>query len=157
VSVTATRTRSEIGRSSRNKGNSFEADVAKYLRQWWPGCCRAVRTGLSAAADPGDLANLPGLIASCKNVASAGPAMWAGWWAELDAMLVDDPVALGFIVEKRKGHADPAMAWAHLRLSDLVALRTGQASGERDRTPVRVRLDDLVALLVAAGYARGAA
>jgi hypothetical protein len=147
-----------MGAYSRNKGNVAERDLAKFLRAWWPSACRAVRTGSSAAPDPGDIANVP-FIVSCKSVAAAtAPSLWNGWWAELDAMRADDPVALAFIVEKRPGASDPARWWAHLGLGDLVALHSQRpAPGVGDRTPVRLTLADLVDLLVSAGYARSAA
>lgn len=149
------------GAYSRNKGTRAEQQLARYLAQWWPGACRAVRTGSSAAADPGDIANVP-FIVSCKDVdtkRTSKPSTWVTWWAELDAMRGDDPAALAFIVEKKPGQADPASWWSHLYLDDLVMLRSGLAYADvgRDRTPVRLRLSDLVELLVEAGYVRGAA
>lgn len=146
------------GAHSRNKGNRAEQHLARYLSAWWPHACRAVRTGSSAAPDPGDIANVP-FIVSCKNVdarRASWPSTWAEWWTEVDDMRADDPVALAFIVEKKAGHTDPGMWWAHLYLDDLVRLRTTTASADvgRDRTPVRLKLADLVELLVEAGYAR---
>jgi hypothetical protein len=156
-----TRTPSQQGRYQRNKGATFEADLARYLRQWWPGACRAVRAGSSAAPDPGDIANVPGVVWSAKCVAgttASKPSTWTGWWAELDAMLANDPAALGIIVEKRVGHGDPADAWAHLRLDELVRLVGHRLDGgEPDPTPVRIRLERLVGLLVEAGYTRSVA
>lgn len=153
------------GAHSRNKGIRAERDLAKYLRTWWPKAERAVRTGFRASdrvsADPGDITGVPGVIFSCKNVdetKARKPSVWAEWWGELDAMLDDDPAALGVIVERRDQAPDPATWWAHLRLGDLVALyggRQGPAAG--DRAPARVSLATFVELLVAAGYARDAA
>lgn len=145
-----------MGAYSRNKGAATERELAAYLRQWWPTCVRAVRTGSSAAPDPGDLANVP-FIVSVKNHAKAtAPGLWQAWWAELDEMRVDDPAALAWIAEKRPGHSDPGMWWAHLHLTDLIALaRPGLVqTTERDRTPVRLQLEHLVELLVASNYAR---
>jgi hypothetical protein len=70
----------------------------------------------------------------------------------------DDLAAMAFIVEKKVGAADPGKWWTHLRLDDLIGLRTGRIPDVApDRTPVRIALEDLVGLLLAAGYARSAA
>lgn len=143
---------------SRAKGARFEQNLAAYLRQWWPAARRAVaagwRNGTTDMADPGDIAGVPGLIISAKDVnadTERQAGTWRRWWGELDAMLAADPAALGVIVVKRPGHPDPADAWAHLQLADFSDLLGG---GTARRDPIRVRLGDLVELLVAAGYAR---
>ncbi len=150
------------GAHSRDKGARAEQHLAKFLRQWWPKAERYVRTGYRTAdrvsTDPGDITGVPGVIWSCKHVdprKAAQPAVQAKWWAEVDAMLDDDPAALGVIVERRDQAPDPTTWWAHLRLGDLVALYGGPprpAAG--DRAPARVSLQTFVELLVAAGYAR---
>lgn len=153
------------GAHSRNKGARAERDLAKFLRTWWPKTERAVRTGYRTvdrvSADPGDIAGVPGVIWSCKHVdpkTAAWPSLWAEWWAELDAMLDNDPAALGVIIERRDQAPDPNTWWAHLRLGDLVALYSGrQGPAAGDRAPARVSLQTFIELLVAAGYARDAA
>jgi hypothetical protein len=148
------------GSYSRNKGARAEKHLARYYTSWWPGACRAVRTGSSAAPDPGDIANVP-FIVSCKDVDAktlSWPSTWTRWWAELDAMRGDDLAALGVIVVKKAGSADPGLWRAHLRLDDLVGLRTGRVLDVApDRTPVSLTHQDLVDLLIGAGYTRAAA
>lgn len=142
--------------SKRSKGNvrrgkTAEQAVARYLREWWPNAVRAVRTASSAAADPGDIAGVPGVILSVKDCATAA---WPRWWGEVDDMLAADPAALGVIVEKRRGWADPADWWVHLRLTDLVDLATGAETGPPGTERARITLATFARLLVDAGYAR---
>lgn len=153
------------GAYSRNKGAKAERDLANYLRTWWPKADRLIRTGYKTSqrtkADEGDIHGVPGVVWSVKHVepkAAAQPSVVATWWAELDAMLEADPVALGILVERRHHAPDPSTWWAHLRLGDLVALHGGHrgpAAGDRD--PARVTVQTCVDLLVAAGYARNVA
>lgn len=147
-----------MGAYSRNKGSVAERDVAKFLRQWWPGSCRAVRTGSSAAPDPGDIANgPPGVIISVKDAPtrSSFPADWVKWWQEVDAMLEADPAAMGVIVEKRTRTSDVGAWWCHMRLGDLVALYAGsQVKSTGDRAPARITVQIWTELLISAGYAR---
>lgn len=143
---------SKRGASNRRRGLDAERQLATYLReQGWPEARRAVVTGSSLAADPGDIAGVPGVIVSVKNTKAAA---WPKWWAELDAMLAADPAALGVIVEKRHGHANPGDWWAHLRLTDLVDLATCAETGPPGTDSVRVTVQALSRLLIDAGYRR---
>lgn len=154
--MTATEASARAKRSW-NKGRSFEQDLARYLRRWWPRAVRAVRTGSSAAADPGDIAGVPGVIISAKDVAedrASKPSTWVEWWAELDAMLAADPAALGVIIHKRKGHTDPGEAWCHLRLGDLTRLNGDPTSWRIGQAPARITVAVFVELLAQNGYAR---
>lgn len=134
---------------NRRRGVTAEQAVARYLRTWWPEACRAVRTGSSAAPDPGDVANIPGLIVSVKDAATERLPLWM---AELTDMRSADPAALPVLVVKRRGTADPGAWWAWLFLRDFVGLTGGAVSGV-GTAPVRMELDTLTGLLRRAGYA----
>lgn len=138
------------GRRNRANGHDAERIVARYLRAWWPDCCRAVR---ATHPDPGDLdATSPSLWWSVK---ASEREYIAAWMAELEAKSAG---RLGILVVRRKGHASPGEWWAWLdaaRLSDLVAGATYEM--EPVGWPVRCELQHLVPLLVRAGYGREAA
>lgn len=154
--MTTTEEVSRRNAGNRRRGNTAEQAVARYLRLWWPNACRAVRTGSSAAPDPGDIAGIPGVIVSVKDCARE---QWTQWWFELEEMLAGDTAALAVIVFKRRGWADPAKWWVHLYLDDLAPLlddRQMHHGGHHhgyvgDRT-VRMELEDLVDVLRDAGY-----
>lgn len=154
--MTTTKTRSQIGKMSRNKGAKAERDVVKYLRAaGFPHAERAVRTGYRTngrtAADPGDITGTPGIIWSVKDVAVERIDQWL---ADLDAMHgQDDDVRL--LVHKRRGHADPGRWWCWMRLSTLAHLVDDHLSLGASMThavPVRMELGHVIPLLHDAGY-----
>ena len=149
---TRTRTRSQIGRASRNKGIAFERAVARALRPWWPQAHRSRDNGSAVTADTGDLADAGPAWWSLKDVAAARtepPALVASWLAEAREK------AGALVVVKRAGYADPLDAWCWLALDDLCALRDGADPHRGPIVPVRMRLGDVRQLLCAAGYAGG--
>jgi hypothetical protein len=150
--VTTPKTRSQLGKMSRNKGAKAERDVVAYLRTvGFGGAERAVRTGYRtkdrAAADPGDITGTPGIVWSVKDVATEQLAKWLD---ELDAMEgPSDDVRL--LVHKRPGKADPSRWWCWTYLDTLVDLVTDRPM-TFDSFPVRMELGHVIPLLHAAGY-----
>lgn len=158
--MTASKTRSQLGRMSRNKGAQAERDLVAWLRTvGFGGAERAIRTGYRTAtrtaADPGDITGAPGIVWSVKDAAVERLDVWL---AELDAMAadpsiprtVDDTVRL--LVHKRAGKSDPARWWCWMRLQTLVPLVTLRYAVTRDATPLRMELGHVIPLLRAVGY-----
>ena len=150
----AARTRSQIGRASRDKGARFERAVANAVRPWFPDVRRSRDNGSATTTDTGDLADTgPGLFWSLKDVAAARtdpPGLIGGW---LDEATAKCDGALVLIVQKRAGHADPLRSWAWLWLDDLVRLVQG-CNVPEPLGSVRMELRQVLDLLVAAGYAQ---
>jgi hypothetical protein len=146
--MTTPRTRSQIGRSSRAKGNRFEVAVANAIRPWFPDVRRSRDNGSATTTDTGDLAGTPGAYWSLKDVAAARtdpPGLIGGWLAEATAKC-DGAVPL--LVVKRAGHTDPLMSWCWLWLDDLLTL--GGFTGLQ-HVPVRMELRHVLDLLAAVG------
>lgn len=159
MTVGAGRTRSQIGKASRNKGAAFERAVARALREagYCPDAKRSRDNGSAWTADTGDLAGTDEhLYWSCKDVARAQtgrePGLVAGWMAEALDKAGDRRFPL--LVVKRAGHADPLLSWCWLYLGDLVGVATMQTTvPTAPEAPVRMVLRDVLELLATAGYA----
>lgn len=148
-----TKTRSQLGKMSRNKGAKAERDLVAYLRTvGFGGVERAVRTGYRTAtrvaADPGDITGVPGVIWSVKDCAQE---RLDAWLAELDAM-EGRPDDVRLLVHKRSGKADPARWWCWMRLDTLWLLCGRSAWRPGGDAPVRFELQHVIPLLRAAGY-----
>lgn len=144
-----TKTRSQLGKMSRNKGAKAERDLVTYLRTvGFGGAERAVRTGYRTstrtAADPGDITGTPGIVWSVKDCATEQLTKWLD---ELDAMEGDDVVRL--LVHKRSGKADPGRWWCWMRMDQLSLLLDAH---HYCAAPVRMELTEAVELLRLAGY-----
>lgn len=150
-----TANRSARGKANRAKGATAERDLAKWLRPWYADARRAVFNGWvskdTRAADPGDIDCAgPGLYWSVKNtqVERIFP-----WMAELDAKSAG---RVGLLVVRRKGRASPGEWWCWLRLGHLYGLWKdvpGWAPESPLNAPVRMELQHVMPLLVAANYA----
>ena len=150
-----TKTRSQIGKMSRNKGAKAERDLVTYLRTvGFGGAERAVRTGYRTstrtAADPGDITGTPGIVWSVKDVAVDDHIKWL---AELNAMHGRETDAR-LLVHKRSGKADPGRWWCWMRLHTLQHLAEATAGVDLAEwgPPVRMELRHVIPLLHAAGY-----
>lgn len=155
--MTAPRTPSQRGTANRRKGHVAERDVCRWLRtNGFPGAERAVRTGFRASdrasADPGDITGTPGVVWSVKDCAVESVAKWM---TELDDM-DDRPGNAGgaepvrILLQKRRGHADPARWWCWVRAYQFVELADDAETAFV--FPVRAELAEIVMLLRAAGY-----
>jgi hypothetical protein len=133
-------------RRNRAKGNEAERAVAKWLRPWFPDCCRAVR---NTVPDPGDLdCTGPGLYWSVKNSQREHITAW------MDELRDKARDRLGLLVVRRKGRANPGEWWCWLRLVDLSELFGGVTDHEvLPAGPVRLELGQVMPLLVAGNYA----
>lgn len=167
-------TASRRAKTNRDKGNTSERDLAKYLRTWYPAAERSVAAGFKTAADPsrghdrGDIrdAYVPEhpIVWQVKNVTASYPNGLAGkalvqFLAATRQQRDAAGAQLGLLVEKRSGHASPAVWFVHLDAAELGALiyrrffachvvpHTGA------RGAVRMLLGDLMTLLVHAGFA----
>lgn len=155
--MTAAKTRSQLGKMSRNKGAQAERDLVAYLRTaGFGGAERAVRTGYRTkdrtSADPGDITGTPGIVWSVKDVAertAQKPSVLAAWLDELDEMSGDD-CDLRLLVHKRSGTADPARWWCWTHLGPLTNLNSRGAA--LVSFPVRFELGHGIPLLRTAGY-----
>lgn len=151
--TTATRTRSQIGRSSRLKGAAFERAVANAIRPWFPDVRRSRDNGSAQTTDTGDQAGThPALWWSCKDVKAAQtdpPALVAAWLAEASSKAQG---RIPLLIQKRPGHADPLRSWCWLLLDDLTWLAV-RDRGVVGLAPVRMELRHVLDLLANAGYA----
>lgn len=166
--------RSRRAKSNRDKGNTTERDLAKWLRTWYPEAERSVAAGFKTAKDPsrgqdrGDIRDgylpLHPIVWQVKNVTGSHPNGLAGkaliqflvaCRMQRDAAKAD----LGLLVEKRLGHASPAAWFVHLDAAELGALiyrrffacHVVPVTGARG--PVRMLLGDLMPILERAGFA----
>lgn len=111
--------------SAKKAGSSFETAVAAYLAEHVDD--RIERRTRNGSKDRGDISGLRGLfgariVIECKNSARTD---LAGWKREAELEAGNDDAIAGLVVSKRHGKSDPADAWVHMTLADLVALLTG--------------------------------
>lgn len=165
-----TQTASQRGLANRNRGAQAERDLCRWFRaNGFPQAERAVRTGYRTAdrvfADQGDITGTGLTIWSVKDCARE---RIADWFDELDEMSDNSEhgsVNECFIVQKRRGHADPGSWWCWQWQSQYLGLyrrwleRTGHIDQfapmwvpEGTEYPMRMELGHVVPLLLAAGY-----
>lgn len=153
-----TRTASQIGRASRDKGARFERAVATAIKPWFPDVRRSRDNGSTSTSDTGDLADAgPGLFWSLKDDKSgdtSAPGVIDAWLTEAT---VKGEGRIALLVQKRRGHADPLRSWTWLWLDDLVHLTGGKAVSDDAASAVRMELEFVLHVLAAAGYAHGGA
>ena len=104
--------------SAKQAGTRFERLVADYLAHAVDDRIdRRVKTG---AADKGDIAGVRYLghrvVIECKDRARLDLPSWI---AEAHTQRDHDDAALGLIVHKRHGRADPGEQWVTMTLADL--------------------------------------
>lgn len=123
-------TRKRTNRSARQAGARFERQVADHLRDTVSEFIdRRVKTG---AKDRGDLANVrmhgERVVVECKN--TTRPTL-AQWIAEAHTQAGNDDAAVGVVVHKRHGVADPGRQWVTMTVDDLVFFLTGELQENR--------------------------
>lgn len=152
--MTATRTRSQIGRSNRRQGADRERDVANYLaRNGFPHAERAGKNGNVVRRDTGDIDGVPGIAWQVK---SSPTESIPNALRQAEEQALAAGADLGIVVHKRQRCADPGRWWAWLPLADVGYLCRGRnvlQHRHRER-PVCLELGDLLPLLHAAGYGR---
>lgn len=156
--MTAAKTRSQLGKMSRNKGAAFQKHLARAIRPWYPDARSGRDNGSAHTTDAGDLAETsPDLYWSLKDDAagfSSPPGLIAAWMAEAREKANGK---LPLLVQKRRGHADPLMSWCWLPLDELVHLRHGyrppQSYDAIGQAPVRLELRSVLLMLTDSGLA----
>lgn len=119
------RTRSQIGKASREKGARFERSIATALQPWFPDVRRSRDNGSATTADTGDLAGTPGLFWSLKDDRegdTSAPAVINKWMTEAKTK---GGGALALLVQKRRALADPLRSWCWLETDELAHLLGG--------------------------------
>lgn len=153
-----TRSLSDIGRTSREKGIQAERDLARYLRTWWPNAERAVITGWRSSdrssPDIGDIRGTPDLVWQLKYVADMTDKDIIDALTEAEQQRRAAHADYGIVVQRRHGKADPARWWAWMFSNEYVELCTQEATLHRGGPvhPVRFQLGDLITPLLNAGY-----
>ena len=113
--------------SAKAAGSRFERTVADYLAATVSEFIdRRVKTG---AADRGDIANVRTpdgrrVVVECKDY--AGRFLVSEWLREAETERANDEAAVGVVVAKRRGIADPGDQVVMMTLSSLVALLDGR-------------------------------
>lgn len=103
------------GIAPRRKGASFEALVAAHLREYYPSAERHL-TG----SGQGDIGGLPlPLVIECKNCATFTPA---AWFTQLAAAMQRTGAAMGVVIHKRRGVADPGRQFVTMDLNTFIDL-----------------------------------
>lgn len=165
-----------MANANRDKGNRAELELARYLRAWFPNAERSVAAGFKSTSgdrvvresqDRGDIRDgcLPGwpIVWQCKDVVKTHPKGLAN--SALRDLLVETrrqrdaaSAQIGLLVEKRAGHANPAVWWVHLTLQEVAAIRYRRwfpaivPDAGSNAAPVRLELGDLMAQLEASGF-----
>lgn len=147
-----TRSGSERGRYSRNKGVEGERQVAKWLRSnGFPGAVRAVRTATKVSKDPGDITGTPGIVWQLKVVAERELWRVPNWVRDTEDQRQHMKADLGILVVKRNGCTDPGNWWAFVPAWALTFLATDDSSAAA-LFQVRCTLQDITDLLIKRGY-----
>lgn len=160
--------------NTRNVGAETERHAARYFRdEGWAGAERRIRTGYRTAtrtvADQGDLMGLPGLCVQVKSLRDKRPGrdpnapmelMIPTWLQETEEQREASRAVLGLLVVRRwTAGSDVGRWWCFLDLEDLTGLQMGTLGSEslestpgRRLVPVRLELQDVVAILKAQGW-----
>jgi hypothetical protein len=148
--------------ANADKGAKFERDIAGYLRLAGLAAAeRRVVTGWRrtdrSSPDLGDIKDLPGLCIQAKNVVESYPRGLSGKalvdvMAETEAQREALGAAIGLLVEKRLGRADPGLSWAHLPANVYLGLVGGldpYSDALAELTyPIRTELHNITEALV---------
>lgn len=112
------------------KGSAFERAIADYLAATVDD--RIDRRAKTGAKDKGDIGGVrmalgPGgagsrVVVECKHVSRTD---LSGWVNEADIERGNDDAAVGLVVHKRRGTADPGDQYVTMTLRDLVTLLSG--------------------------------
>ena len=109
-------------RSARAAGTRHETSIATYLAQQLQDD-RIERRARTGAKDRGDIAGIRyrgrRVVIEAKNTTRTN---LAGWIKEAHREAGNDDAAVGIVVAKRHGNADPADQWVHMTLADLAWL-----------------------------------
>ena len=109
-------------RSARAAGTRHETAIADYLADALDDD-RIERRARSGARDRGDIGGIRHrgrrVVIEAKNTTRTN---LAGWIGEAHREAGNDDAAIGVVVAKRHGNADPGSQWVHMTLADLAWL-----------------------------------
>lgn len=107
--------------SARAAGARFERQIADWLAQNLDDRIdRRVKTGSKDRGDIGGIRHRgQRVVLELKDTARTD---LAGWIREAHLEAGNDDAAVGLVVAKRRGTADPAQQWVHMTLADLAWL-----------------------------------
>lgn len=120
---------------SRQKGTSFESQVADYLNQRYE-TDTFHRLAMGGTHDEGDVYGLFAhgrrVVVECKNVARMALPQWL---AEAEAEAGNADALCGIVVHKRKGAGVKSFGktYVTMTLESLAALMTGESQQEFER------------------------
>lgn len=107
--------------SARAAGARFERQIADWLAQNLDD--RIDRKARTGSKDRGDIGGIrhrgQRVVLELKDTARTD---LAGWIREAHLEAGNDDAAVGLVVAKRRGTADPAQQWVHMTLADLAWL-----------------------------------
>lgn len=110
--------------SAKTAGTRFESCIVGYLATHVSDVIE--RRSKTGAKDRGDVSGLRHLgariVVECKDVATLRLGPWVN---EAEIERGNDDAAVGLVIHKRKGKADPGDQYVTMTLRDLVALLTG--------------------------------
>lgn len=116
--------------SAKKAGARFEIKISDHLAAQVDD--RIVRRTLSGAKDRGDVANVrmhgERVVVECKDTTRMSLAQWI---AEAHTQAGNDDAAVGVVVHKRHGVADPGRQWVTMTVDDLVFFLTGELQESR--------------------------
>lgn len=102
---------------NRGKGTAFETLIVRYLQS--KGWVHAERRALHGTADKGDITGTGPLVWECKNHKTLDIS---GWLKETETERQNAKAQHGILVVKRRSYGDPGDQYAIMRLDDLVHL-----------------------------------
>ncbi|MGJ4126739.1 hypothetical protein [Corynebacterium macclintockiae] len=116
--------------SAKAAGARFERLISDHLRDNVSEYIdRRVKTG---ARDRGDISNVRShgerVVVECKNTARPSLAQWID---EAHTQAGNDDAAVGIIIHKRHGVADPGRQWVTMCVDDLIFFLTGELQESR--------------------------
>jgi len=150
---------------SKAKGTAAETAAVRYLNNnGWPG---AERAALHGNHDHGDITGTPGLcfeIKAGKQAEQAVDYLIGLWLDQTEKERLNSHAEAGILVTKRAGHGTSRVGdwWAWVTVDTLVYIVTNERYsmdpdyyyeiGTVESAPIRMKLDDLIAILRTKGY-----
>lgn len=114
--------------SAKTAGTRHETSIAAYLAETVDD--RIERRARYGAKDRGDISGLRGfmgtrIVVECKDLGGEYAGYLGSWLSEAEIERGNDDAAVGVVVAKRRGTADPGDQYVICTVRDLVALITG--------------------------------
>jgi hypothetical protein len=169
-----------VSKKDTNVGKATEQEVVRYLRPWWPGAERKIRTGYRVngreMVDHGDVMGTPGICWQIKSLRTHDPRSkvvdpTAGyeraipeWLMQTEAQRLASGSDLGFLVVRRWGTTDVGRWWVFQRLAQLHRLLEDMPLTTESYitrftpgalVPVRMDMASLIGILDQTGWTAG--